>query len=1156
MNPEELQAEAALLEAELQGFSQPQQPEATPEQPTLEGQVTITEEAKPEKQDGGFDLLGLLGDLGTAILGGVRNAIHNTGGAIHDLAGGDNQPALVFQGNPDFEQRDFDVIPGLVGYASPGKVNVDPIIQLPETPQPKTIAGQMTQGVVQFGTGFVGGGRALQGLGWAKNTLPLLRAGTAGAVSDFSVFNEQEERLSNLVEEFPALHNPVTDYLAADPNDTAAEGRFKNVLEGVLTGGATDLVFKAVRQLKHARFLRKAAGDAAAAKHLADNVDEVDKVLKKTDQEVLDDIFPKEPKPVTAELKPEPLPRNTKALTDEQLAAYRKQIKTNKPVETLIDFNADTMVSGKEVKHVLDTLSEVNREEMFRLKGGKQSLEAIQDKAFDILSSEAKDVADLLGTDANDLMTALARDARSIDEQASRLVAGKHLMQSTARKIHTLSLKIDNGVGTDKDQIELLRHIDILADLEANLKAIQTGSARTTSAGRIRTGDILLDEEIGQILDQVGGSDNVRKLARRIKGAGKDGGMRGVLHLVRKSWGEKLVDVHNEVWMNAILSGPKTHAVNVLSTGMNTLFLPGERILGGALSGNKDIIIEGATTYYGLFQALGDSLNMAWRSFQMEDNVLDPLGRIWDADSRKAITARNFNLKEGSMLAHGVNWLGNLTRLSSRFLLSEDEFFKQLNYRASVRAKAVREGLSRGLTGEQLAGFVEDSFRQAFDAQGKGVDLDPLKYAREATFTQELTDDTFLGALGNTIQRGVNRHPLLGRAIFPFVRVPTNLLQFVSDRTPFIAPLTKQFRADILAGGDRRAVALGKVATGSMIYTYATMLAMNGKLTGSGPGDPTLRKQLMNTGWRPYSFVNTLPDGTKEYIPFNRTDPFGMFFGLVGDFAQTAGQQNEKENEDLATAMVLSLANNINNKTYFKGLIDLLSVFGWNNYNQQGSARHLVESRLTSYIPNALAPFRNDPYLRETRSWLDRINNKLGFGLSRGLDPKRNMFGEAILIPPGYGPLDVQPFTSAKSEPDMVLDELAELSRQGITFTLPANKIAEGRIDLTQFRNPEGQSAADRRRELMGVSIKGRPTLKTKFQQLIESDKYQQASEGQGDFTGGKATMLKRLYEKYKQAALVELLQEDYRNEAGQTLMEAFRADRQQKIQVLRNQQE
>jgi hypothetical protein len=56
----------------------------------------------------------------------------------------------------------------------------------------------------------------------------------------FIAFDAQEERLSNLINTFPALRNPVTDFLEADGDDGEIEGRFKNSLEGLgITGLAT-----------------------------------------------------------------------------------------------------------------------------------------------------------------------------------------------------------------------------------------------------------------------------------------------------------------------------------------------------------------------------------------------------------------------------------------------------------------------------------------------------------------------------------------------------------------------------------------------------------------------------------------------------------------------------------------------------------------------------------------------------------------------------------------------------------------------------------------------------------------------------------------------------------------------------------------------------
>ncbi|MBC9129956.1 hypothetical protein FcAc13_01375 [Frischella sp. Ac13] len=89
--------------------------------------------------------------------------------------------------------------------------------------------------------------RPLQKMGsWGKGMI-------AGSVTDFVVFNPHEERLSNLIQQFPELANPVTEYLQAKPDDNAAEGRLKNSLEGLLIGSLAEPLTRSLRLLKYAR---------------------------------------------------------------------------------------------------------------------------------------------------------------------------------------------------------------------------------------------------------------------------------------------------------------------------------------------------------------------------------------------------------------------------------------------------------------------------------------------------------------------------------------------------------------------------------------------------------------------------------------------------------------------------------------------------------------------------------------------------------------------------------------------------------------------------------------------------------------------------------------------------------------------------------------
>lgn len=90
----------------------------------------------------------------------------------------------------------------------------------------------------QFVTGLLGVGKFTNAfkVGRAVTGGKLVVGGAVGigqgAVAAGIAFDPHAARLSDLVQQYPALQNPISDYLASDPTDSDAEGRFKNALEG------------------------------------------------------------------------------------------------------------------------------------------------------------------------------------------------------------------------------------------------------------------------------------------------------------------------------------------------------------------------------------------------------------------------------------------------------------------------------------------------------------------------------------------------------------------------------------------------------------------------------------------------------------------------------------------------------------------------------------------------------------------------------------------------------------------------------------------------------------------------------------------------------------------------------------------------------------
>lgn len=141
------------------------------------------------------------------------------------------------------------------------------------------VASGFLEGLSQFLVGFIpvagwigrGGSILSKGAQAAAKTkagaaaISAGRSAAAGAVADFAVFDGNDPRLSNLIQDIPALQNPLTEFLAADEEDGEVVGRLKNVVEGAGLGLLADglvAMFKKMRTRNKA--VRDGDSDAVA----------------------------------------------------------------------------------------------------------------------------------------------------------------------------------------------------------------------------------------------------------------------------------------------------------------------------------------------------------------------------------------------------------------------------------------------------------------------------------------------------------------------------------------------------------------------------------------------------------------------------------------------------------------------------------------------------------------------------------------------------------------------------------------------------------------------------------------------------------------------------------------------------------------------------
>ena len=542
------------------------------------------------------------------------------------------------------------------------------------------------------------------------------------------------------------------------------------------------------------------------------------------------------------------------------------------------------------------------------------------------------------------------------------------------------------------------------------------------------------------------------------------------------------VKIQNEIFINSILSGPETHAVNIMSTALNTLARPLENTLGSVSRQGFDQMqaMRGGKELYYLMASITDSLKAAKQAFQIEDNIVNPGAMIQEADRFQIRMEGNGNL------ANIINGLGTIIRLPGRFLLAEDEFFKQLNFRAYVKASAWEDGMRKGLQGADLQRHIKEQFDGTIEIVNKNsmanikdqsvLDLYEAaqKYAAETTFTADLPEDS----LGAAIQ-GVSRHPF-GRVVLPFVRTPVNIFKAQVRRTPGVNMALKEYRQALRSADPSVAAkARGEMYLGGAIWSIAgaTAFAINDPMselaiTGGGPSDFNMLNQKRATGWQPYSFrfllkdedgnVRMGKDGKPryKYVSFRRLDPWASFLMMAGDAAAITGGLSKQDRDDFGVAASVALGRNITNKTYLQGITELADLLGKPQFFQNWLARRAaatvnpfsalgrsVKRNVTSdkEILDKKVRAGDDGFI-----WLRKFHNELATtvpGYSGNLRPMRNFItGSIIEYPVGYGPDTMSVLNPIKETSSINNTVLTTLDEIGARITQPSDELTIAKL--------------------------------------------------------------------------------------------------------------
>ncbi len=1067
------------------------------------------------------------------------------------------------------------------------------------------VVNNLSMDISQFAMGMIGAGKIMAPL---KGTTKVGRAAweiARGAAAGYAALDPHEERLSNLIQQYPALQNPVTEYLAAQPDDPAHVGRFKNALEGVGFDLAAVAVIEAsVRAL---RFMR--AGDEAGA---AVATKEVEELHAKWDADVAareaiegrpvasiaDDIAEASegiatPAARGSDIDPPTGKRNVVDAEVSAGAASRsgREAQTSSAAEAVTDtathsvspppstapkdqpYSPSVVIDEANVKEIITTarqdaeaVARFGSREAAAQAGAAsrapslpwQKLNATEDiealvgvaarsirseleavKGGNVLTDAklnemVQEAAKHFNAEPDVVMAEISKSGARANQMVADMEAAYVISSKMFQETHALAVKITNGMLDDfggslpNAQKELTRRMTAAADMLAQGRSMSAAFGR--GLRRQRTEFAVRPEDIAQFKDIP-----ADRLAQILASTGGD--MAKLRQVANPSFVRRVIDEGAFLLTNNLLWNWVTHSVN-LSTNLYMLAArPAEKALGSLMMGTKgsrirrEAMKEYAYTVYsvadawsGLVDAFlkADSKLLPYEGteyFQSGLRVTQPqLGLVpikdtWDLFRNGLVAANYGQAAKAAGTAAGAAYR-TAVGLPTRSLGAVDEFVKQLRYRSYVQAKASVEGAEKGLTGEELKAYVAKELQGSFTPDGRGTNKAAMAEAQIATFQQELAE----GTLGRSIQNFRATHPA-AHFVLPFVKTPVNVLRTAWKMTPGLNMLQGEYRAQLNGslGAEAQAQAIGQMAVGSMFLATAAQLALSGRLTGGGPSNHDLKKQLQATGWQPYSIVLDNSDGTKTYFPIGRFDPVGMPFGMVADLVDmlsVAPGSKKVEGGILAAGVALSKA--FTEKTFLMNVNQMMEMLTNPGEDGEGIKRYFGNLG-GSMIPgsSAIRVYANqDPYLREAHDFITRTMKDLP-GYSETLPPQRDAFGDPIWRKRGL---------TTTSDTDLVETEHSRIIMETGYGIRPPSPQDSG-VDLRDVTLEDGRNAYDAYQEMAIQPAPHLQPLKAALSALIQSPAYDQLVDGSSEVQGTKLSALMDIVDKYRTAGKAALLQ-------------------------------
>ena len=1046
--------------------------------------------------------------------------------------------------------------------------------------RPTTNVGKGVEDISQFAAGFLGAGKVkpIANIGSkifkeGSKKAGMVSSAAKSATSSVVAHNPYEERLSDILVQYPATTNALTEYFASDEDDTEAERRLKMGLEDLALTGVLEGIFWAARAVKKGgkavdeadenlekidkeadateaantaekrQVIAEGNAQATAVKEAvaagADpeglpidkvietvlndleavakeskttrdsvidtlakpNIMELGRVLgvkvgqntklktvKKRIKKVLDDA--REGQKVNSVNKAVPKVDIPTKATPEQIQTILKGIKTPEDMQAVFSgtkrgtFKLFNRTEDGDISIMPDDFpDEVTAVIQQTINASKPMLDQVKGtlSVDDVNKAVAERLSETSDLTAKQWMDTAFLHASNVDEAMITLHSIESMLTESLERVHKL---FSNDLYETNAEWQAKAHAEVetFNNLLSGSQKLESASGRALRMRQEKIFDskgvakaIKFDSKsAAEAIVDLGGEKSLAEFRTLVLASGGDLGKIGKKAATLPK-GNKITSVLGETFRGMILFNLKTHVTNLASGFAESVIVPMERYMGSYIPyGRNPFGVEAKrvrqdTVYHlmGMSSAFKDSIALAASSFRAEKNFLDPANTKLDGgDVQNKISSGFMGVRGDTTTGRFVDTIGKVTRGSLRALGSEDEFFKQINYRGRVFAGAMREAMALMDDGtlkstKEVKEYALKKVTEAFDDAGKGTNTGALQYAREVTFTEELRQ----GSKALDLQRFTQSHPS-AQLFLPFVRTPTNLIVRAVQRTPLLHLMSKTMK-ETLANGTPEEIAQmhGRVALGTTFIGGIYFSTMEGKITGAGPAGVDQNRLWRAAGNQPYSI--RVGD---SWVSYNRADPLFMPIGamanlfdmtkhltivnrndIVGDLMD--GEDTLPEAGELAISLIFAMSKTLQDKAYFQGIANLLEGLQTDDPRGLAKVKNIIENMGASFVP--IAPLQvtegfsrlsgEYPELSEAVGFIDKIQRRLPSYIDN-LPPKYNwLTGEIIKNPDAFS-------TGFPMVPDKTTELVgSELVRLNYPFKGPPRRIQQVLLNSEQY---------------------------------------------------------------------------------------------------------